>query len=58
MYLHTALDAMVHPSTYEELGTEWSWDGGGGGGGGTPSPRPMASFIRHSSLLSYLTLTL
>ena len=31
MHLHTALDAMVHPSTYEELGTEWSWGGGGGG---------------------------
>ena len=25
--VHTALDAMAHPSMYEELGTEWSWDG-------------------------------
>ena len=25
--VHTALDAMVHPSMYHDLGTEWSWDG-------------------------------
>ena len=25
--MHTTLEAMVHPSLYEELGTDWGWDG-------------------------------
>ena len=25
--VHTALDAIVHPSMHQELGTDWDWDG-------------------------------
>ena len=25
--VHTALDAIVHPSIHQELGTDWNWDG-------------------------------